>query len=53
MSAADEKRMEAIAEGVANGMSIAAAGKRAGVSAIAARALWARICARLGDQADG
>lgn len=47
MSAADEKRMHAIAEAVANGLTLPAAFRRAGVSAIAGRALWARICARL------
>jgi hypothetical protein len=48
MSAKDENRMNAIAEAVADGATLPAAFRRAGVSAIAGRALWARICARLG-----
>lgn len=48
MSAKDEDRMNAIAEAVANGATLPAAFRRAGVSGIAGRGLWARICARLG-----
>lgn len=48
MSAKDEQRMDAIAEAVANGATLPAAYRRAGVSSIAGQGLWARICARLG-----
>ncbi len=47
----DEKLMDAIAEHVANGATLAVAGRRAGVSACKRDTLWARICIRLGDQA--
>lgn len=48
MSAKDEKQMNAIAEAVAAGATLPAAFRKAGVSGIAGKALWARICARLG-----
>ena len=48
MSAKDEKQMDAIAEAVAAGATLPAAIRKAGVSGIAGRALWTRICARLG-----
>lgn len=48
MSAKDEARMDAIAEAVANGATLPAAYRKAGVSSFAGAALWARICARLG-----
>lgn len=53
MSAKDEDRMNAIAEAVANGATLPAAFRRAGVSGIAGRGLWARICARLGVPVTG
>ena len=48
MSAKDEARMDAIAEAVANGATLPAAYRKAGVSSFAGAGLWARICARLG-----
>lgn len=45
--------METIAEAVAKGATLPAAYRKAGVSAIAGRALWARICARLGVPVEG
>lgn len=48
MSAKDEQQMNVIAEAVANGATLPAAYRKAGVSSIAGYGLWARICARLG-----
>ena len=48
MSAREEKQMNAIADAVADGATLPAAYRKAGVSGIAGKALWARICARLG-----
>ncbi len=42
--------MNLLAEHVANGASLAVAGRRIGVSVFKRDALWARICARLGEQ---
>lgn len=53
MSARDEQRMDAIAEAVANGATLPAAYRKAGVSAFAGMGLWARICARLGVPVEG
>lgn len=53
VSAKDETRMNAIAEAVAKGATLPAAYRKAGVSAIAGRALWSRICARLGVPVEG
>lgn len=47
----DQRDMDAIAEAVSRGKSLSAAAKAAGVSIFRAQALWARICARLGSQA--
>lgn len=51
MSGSDEVLMDQIAEAVANGATLAAAGRRAGVSSMKRDTLWMRICARLGSQA--
>lgn len=48
MSKKDEERMDAIAQAVADGATLPAAYRKAGVSAVAGMGLWARICARLG-----
>lgn len=53
MSAKDEQRMDAIAEAVADGATLPAAYRRAGVSSIAGQGLWARICARLDVPVEG
>lgn len=53
MSAKDDARMDAIAEAAANGATLPAAYRKAGVSSIAGQALWARICARLGVPVQG
>lgn len=53
MSAKEDKQMDAIADAVADGATLPAAYRKAGVSGIAGMALWARICARLGVPVTG
>lgn len=48
MSRREEQQMDMIAEAVADGATLPAAYRKAGVSAFAGAGLWARICARLG-----
>lgn len=47
----DERDMDALAEAVSAGKSIGAAARKAGMSKFRGDFLWARICARLGVQA--
>lgn len=47
----DEQLMDALAEMVAEGVSLATAARRLGISTFKRNALWMHICARLGDQA--
>lgn len=47
----DEDAMNLLAEHVANGKTLGQAARAANISLFRAQALWARICARLGEKA--
>ena len=47
----DADAMNALADLIAEGKSLAAAAKRLGISIDRAQALWMRICAGLGEEA--
>lgn len=52
MARGDDRAMDELAERVSAHGSIARAARAMGVSTYRAAALWGRICARLGRQAD-